>query len=83
MKLGDEYRFRNIHCRHWERAAEELHLDPERLIQRVNDLAAQMPDRVTDIQRQVAEEGINHPLVPRLADGLIRRAADCQHVLML
>ena len=83
MKLGDEYRFRNIHRRHWQRAAEELRLDPERLIQRVNDLAAQMRDHVTEIQRQVAQEGINHPLVPKLADGLIRRAADCQRVLML
>jgi serine/threonine-protein kinase HipA len=83
MKPGDEYRFHNIHRRHWQRTAEELRLDPERLIQRVTDLAAQMPDRVADIQRQVAQDGINHPLVSGLAEGLIRRAADCQRVLLL
>ena len=83
MKLGGEYRFRNIHRRHWQRMAEELRLDPESLIQRMNDFTIQMPDRVHDIQRRVAQKGINHPLVPRLAKGLIRRAADCQRVLLV
>jgi serine/threonine-protein kinase HipA len=83
MKLGAEYRLRNIQRRHWQRTAEELRLDPERLIQRVNDFTAQMPDHVADIQRRIAQEGINHQLVPKLAEGLINRAADCQRVLLL
>jgi hypothetical protein len=60
-----------------------LRLNPERLIQRVTDLATQMPDRVADTQRQVIKERINHPIIPRLAETLIRRAADCQRILLL
>jgi serine/threonine-protein kinase HipA len=81
MKLGDEYRFRNIRRRHWQRTAKELRLDPEALITRVTDFATQMPDHVADIQRRIAEEGINHPLVPRLTERLIARAAYCRCVL--
>lgn len=82
MKLGGEYRFRNIRRRHWHRTAEELRLDPEALIRRVTDLATQMPDHVADIRRRIAHEGINHPLVPRLADGLIAQAAYCRRLLV-
>jgi len=81
MRLGHEYRFRNIRRYHWERTAEELRLDPETLVRRVIDFATQMPDHVADIQRRVAEEGIDHPLIPRLADRLIARAAYCRRVL--
>lgn len=44
MKLGDEYRFRNIQPRHLRRMAEELRLDPDKVVQRVDDLATQLAD---------------------------------------
>jgi serine/threonine-protein kinase HipA len=81
MKIGGEYRFRNIHVRHWRRLAEELHFDPDELVQRVNDLAKQMAGHVPEIIRRMTEEGLSHPLIPRLAAALTARAAACEDIL--
>jgi serine/threonine-protein kinase HipA len=81
MKLGGEYRFRNIHLRHWQKLAEELRVDPGELVHRVDDLARQLADHVPDIVRRMTEEGLSHPLIPRLADALTSRAAACRDIL--
>lgn len=81
MKLGGEYRFRNIAKRHWRRMAEQAYLDTDKAVQRVSAFAAQLADHVSDIQRSMAGEGIDHPLVRRLARRLTTRAAACQRVL--
>jgi serine/threonine-protein kinase HipA len=80
MKLGGEYRFRNIQARHWRTMAEELRIDPDRLLQRVNDFATRLADNVSDIRRRMIDEGLAHPLIPRLTDALTRRAAACQKI---
>jgi serine/threonine-protein kinase HipA len=81
MKLGGEYRFSNIQVRHWRRMAQDNRLDPDLVIQRVDYFARQLPDHVTDTQRRMKQEGINHPLVERLARRLTTRAAACRRIL--
>jgi serine/threonine-protein kinase HipA len=81
MKLGGEYRFRDIRLRHWRRQAEELGIDPDELVHRVNDLANQLPDHITDVERSMTEEGLTHPLIRRLAARLTARAKACRRVL--
>ncbi len=81
MRLGGEYRFRNIHLRHWQKLAEELRLDPDELVHRVADSATQLDDHVPDIRRRMTEEGLSHPLISRLADALTARAAACRAIL--
>jgi len=81
MKLGGEYRFRNIHIRHWRRQAEELGVDPDELVHRVDDLATRLADHVPDIARRMTDEGLAHPLIPRLANQLTARAAACRDIL--
>ena len=81
MKLGGEYRFRNIHLRHWQKLAEELGLDPGELVHRVDEIAGQTVDYVPDVRRRVTEEGLPHPIVARLADALVARAAACRAIL--
>jgi serine/threonine-protein kinase HipA len=81
MKLGGEYRFSNIQARHWERMARDIRLDPDQVIQRVDSFARHLPDYATDTQRRMMEEGIDHPLLPRLARRLAARAAACQRIL--
>ena len=78
MKIGDEYRFRDIHARQWRKMAQEVRLDPNKLIQRVNEFAAQLADHAADIGRRMREEGIDHPLIPRLVESLAARADACQ-----
>jgi hypothetical protein len=81
MKLGDEYRFRNIQLRHWQRMAEELRLDPDKVVQGVDDLATQLADQAPDIELRMTQEGTTHPLIPRLAKRLAKRAAACRKIL--
>jgi serine/threonine-protein kinase HipA len=81
MKLGGEYRFRNIQVRHWRRQAEELGIDPDELVHRVDDLAKQLADHVPDIARRMTDDGLAHPLIPRLANQLTARAAACRDIL--
>jgi serine/threonine-protein kinase HipA len=81
MKLGGEYRFRNIQLRHWRRQAEELGVDPDELVHRVDDLARQLAEHVPAIARRMTDEGLAHPLIPRLANQLTARAAACRDIL--
>jgi serine/threonine-protein kinase HipA len=81
MKLGGEYRFRDIRLRHWRGQAEELGVDPDELVPRVNDLANQLADHITDVERSMTEEGLTHPLIHRLAARLTARAKACRRVL--
>lgn len=81
MKLGGEYRFRNIQLRNWRRQAEELKVDADGLVERVDDMARQMLDAVPEIDRRMSQEGLTHPLIHRLANRLVARAAACRKVL--
>jgi len=81
MKLGGEYRFRNIQLRHWRTQAEELGVDPDELVHRVDDLARQLAEHVPATARRMTDEGLAHPLIPRLANQLNARAAACRDIL--
>lgn len=81
MKLGGEYRLRNIRLYHWRKMAEELRLDSDALIQRLNSLASQLPDYASAISQRLLKEGLTHSIVTRLADVLAARAATCQNAL--
>jgi serine/threonine-protein kinase HipA len=81
MKLGGEYCLRNIRLYHWRRLAQELHVDPDGTIQRVDDFARQLADHVPDIRRRMTEEGLTHSIIARLADALTARAVACRAIL--
>jgi serine/threonine-protein kinase HipA len=81
MKLGGEYRLRNIGLHHWRKLAEELRLDPEAMIHRVDDFAARLGDHVPEIKHRMAEEGLTHPIVARLTDALTARSLACREIL--
>jgi len=83
MKLGGEYRLRNITLHHWRELAAELHVDPDAMTARVDSFAAQLSDHVSEIRRRMAEEGIAHPIVARLANALVARAAACRKLLLV
>lgn len=81
MKLGGEYRLRNIYKKHWGKLAEELRIHPEVLIGRVDDLARQIADHVPEMKHRMTEEGVHHPVISRLADAVVARAAHCRRLL--
>ena len=81
MKLGGEYRLRNIGLRHWRNLGEELHVDPDVMIRRVNDFAKQLGDHVSDVKHRMTDEGLAHPIIRRLADALTARSVACRQIL--
>jgi serine/threonine-protein kinase HipA len=81
MKLGGEYRLRNVRLYHWRKLAEELRVDPDAMIQRVDDFARQLADYVPDIRCRMTEEGLAHPIIAGLAEALTERAAACREIL--
>jgi serine/threonine-protein kinase HipA len=75
MKIGGEYRLRNIQPRHWRKLAVELKLDPDKTLRRVSELAGLLADNVSTVKQQMVSEGLKHPIIPRLAEAVTKRAA--------
>ena len=74
MKIGGEYRMRNIRPYHWRKLATDLKIDPDAMQHRVSDLAAQLRDQASAVKSQLAKEGLAHSLVERLAVALTKRS---------
>ena len=83
MKIGGEYRLRNIGLRHWQRLAAELRLDDANLIGRIRTMAQAIPDQATTTQAQIEGEGLSHMTITRLCRRLKTRAVACQRLLQL
>jgi serine/threonine-protein kinase HipA len=81
MKLGGEYRLRNLTRRNWEKLAKELNLDPDATVERVDGFAALLLDQLPHVKRQITEEGLKHPILLRLLDSLGPRATECRKIL--
>jgi serine/threonine-protein kinase HipA len=81
MKIGGEYRLRNIRSYHWRKLAVELKLDPDKTLRRVSDLAGQLADHVSTVKEQMMSERLKHAIIPRLADALTKRAVACLRIL--
>ncbi len=83
MKIGGEYRLRNIGLRHWRKLATQLRLDDARLIDRIRAMAEALPDQAAAIQKQIEGEGLSHVTITRLWKRLATRAVACQRILQL
>ena len=70
MKVGGEYRLRNIGLRHWQKLAATLRLDDARLIDRIMAMAHAMPDQAAAIQEQIEGHGVSHVTITRFAASL-------------
>lgn len=77
MKIGGEYRLRDISLRNWQRLAADVHADRDALIDRIRAMAAGFPDLVATIQTQVEGQGLSHPTISALAQRLKSRARLC------
>ena len=81
MKLGDEYRLRNVYKPNWRKLAEQLRIEPDSMTSRVDDFARQLADNVPAMRLRMTQEGVDHPIIVRLADALVARAARCRQIL--
>lgn len=81
MKLGGEYRLRQLGVRHWRRLAHDLRLDGDALVARVAAMADAIPDAAAAVRRAAAAAGLRHGLVDRLAALTTKRATACRTAL--
>lgn len=81
MKLGGEYRLRDIGARHIARMAMEVRQNPRQWIERARDLAGRTPDEVMAIAGEMQAEGLKHEIVGRLAELIAERARGLEALL--
>jgi serine/threonine-protein kinase HipA len=81
MKVGGAYRLRDIGPLQWRRLATDLRLDPGKLIDRIREMAAMLPDHLADSRTAAGAEGLDHPLMAKLSDTLVARAMRCHDLL--
>jgi serine/threonine-protein kinase HipA len=81
MKIGGEYLLEGISGRHWRRFAQANNLSPESTIERVDDLAARVPDSFAAAARDVDVETAGGQLPGRLVERITARARRCRDAL--
>ena len=80
MKIGGDYRIwprRNL----WPRAANELDLEPELVVERVRNLALRAPDAFSEAAKAPEVLALKRDLPRRLVDLIARRGAVCLEIL--
>lgn len=78
MKIGGEYRLRDMGLKQWGRFAEENRLDFEMVRDRIADMAVKLPDQAAAVRDQIAADGAPHPLNDKLVTCFAERAAWAQ-----
>ena len=82
MKIGGEYRLKQIGLRQWEKFARKMQLNADALTARLVSMAKQLPDEVNAARKRAQEDGLKEVMIiERLAAQLIDRAAECQRIL--
>lgn len=82
MKVGGEYRLRDIGLRQWQKLARELRFDEDELIAALRAMAKQLPDQISTASARAHDEGLDKPIIDRLAAALTERGLACQKILM-
>lgn len=77
MKVGGEYRLRDIGIRQWRKLAATMALDPDQVVGRVVRMTELLPEAVSEVRQRAESDGLTHELVGRLADQLWARAEEC------
>ena len=82
MKIGGEYRLLQIGIRQWQKLAQEVRVDAEEIIEHMRSMAEQLPDEIATICARAHNEGLNLPIIDRLAVRLSERAGACRKALL-
>jgi hypothetical protein len=67
MRIGRQYKLRDIGGREWRRLSADLRLDPERVLRRVLELADRLPDEAASVRERMISEGLEHRIIARLS----------------
>lgn len=80
MSIDGRYENQDIMPRHWERESRAGGISPEQTLTDLRDIIARAPDLSADIVRQCRETGLDHPVLPRLAELVAQRCVGLQHL---
>jgi serine/threonine-protein kinase HipA len=81
MKIGNEYRLRNIGKYQWQKLAQGVGVDPDSVTARIVEIAAAVLENIPEVTKRTKKEGLGHPLIDRLAKKLTDRAASCRKLI--
>jgi serine/threonine-protein kinase HipA len=74
MKIGADYRLRDIGWANWYDFARETAIDRDVLISRAERMARNLPEMLAAEVASAHQSGLSHPAIERLARGLEQRA---------
>lgn len=77
MKIGGESRLGYIQVRHWERFAAHVGLPPEEVLEICEAVAAETPVLLADMVAAARSEGLDHPVLEKLEEGITKHASAC------
>jgi serine/threonine-protein kinase HipA len=80
MRVADKYRIGEIHLRHWERMAAELRVEAAPLVACALDFARDLPDILSDRAAAMRKDGMDHPAMSHLVDGVARHTASVRRM---
>jgi serine/threonine-protein kinase HipA len=81
MKIGNEYRLRNIGKYQWQKLAQSVGVDPDALTARIVEIADAVLENIPEVTKRTKKEGLDHPLIDRLAKKLTVRVAACRKLI--
>ncbi|HEX5542369.1 MAG TPA: HipA domain-containing protein [Micromonospora sp.] len=81
MRIDREYCVMGISGRHWRRFATANELDPEATLQRVDQLAARLPECFAAAAEDEAVQALGSELPARMVEQVTKQAARCRTVL--
>lgn len=82
MKIGGEYRLRFIHSSRWRRAAAELGVSADELVERAAALAGAVGAAAPVVADLCRAQGLGHSILHELAGAITVRARDCRERLV-
>jgi serine/threonine-protein kinase HipA len=81
MRIGRQYKLRDIGRREWGRLAVDVRVDPERVLRRVVELGDRLPDKAVTVRDRMLSEGLEHRVVTRLSKRVSEHAMRCSKIL--
>ena len=81
MKIGGEYKLSLIGRHQWQKFAREVRIDADELVERLAAMATRLPDEVNAARLSANKQGLNAPIIKKLAKQLTERAGACRKSL--
>jgi serine/threonine-protein kinase HipA len=75
MKIGNKYKFNEVHARHWEQFAEGAGLARAQAIRRILALAKSLPPTARELQSSPGHGFAGHAMVEKIVSLIEQRSA--------